>query len=401
MRELYELHGDGCGCPIHLADGDSVFDTKFKKIAPTIEADFMKQVWDKKLDATTLHQDLFAEHFTRLRGAAMQGYGRYFSKPRSMDEAALFQKMTQNAAQLSTAKQQAMIEEMRDLMTDASGKLRPRADWERTARGVMARHNGQYLKAEIEAASASASSAENWQEYQKAKKVYPNLRYETVGDSKVRDEHAALDGAVYPIDHPFWDTWMPPNGWNCRCMTVLTDEEENQLAPEKDPPKGFANNPGKTGKLFADDHPYFTRAKSKARLFEKGDLMRERITRDEVADFMAENVVSKKKDFTLPGGETFRFWKRDVMNVLAHPHKGGAAKNELLYAIAHALKNAVFLGSAPNTDPAKNQSLGWLYFLVEWLDQTFVLNMERIKMPDGSTRIRLYSIKEDNPDLPE
>ena len=49
----------------------------------------------------------------------------------------------------------------------------------------------------------------------------PYWEYVTAGDSQVRDEHAQLEGLVYPADHPFWGTYYPPNGH--RCVTGDTD----------------------------------------------------------------------------------------------------------------------------------------------------------------------------------
>ena len=39
--------------------------------------------------------------------------------------------------------------------------------------------------------------------------------YVTVGDDRVRPEHAALDGTTAPKDDPIWNTIYPPNGWAC------------------------------------------------------------------------------------------------------------------------------------------------------------------------------------------
>lgn len=70
--------------------------------------------------------------------------------------------------------------------------------------------------------------------------------YVTVGDGRVRDSHAALDGTRLPKDDPFWRRFMPPNGWNCRCQAIPIFEEEKIVSPPDDvePDKGFAFEPG-------------------------------------------------------------------------------------------------------------------------------------------------------------
>ena len=57
-------------------------------------------------------------------------------------------------------------------------------------------------------------------------KERPYLEYDAVDDTSTRPEHAALDGKVYPADDPFWDTWYPPNGYNCRCRANSVSPEE-------------------------------------------------------------------------------------------------------------------------------------------------------------------------------
>ena len=43
-------------------------------------------------------------------------------------------------------------------------------------------------------------------------------------------EHRAWEGLILPIDHPFWQTHFPPNGFRCRCAVLgVTQAEYDQL----------------------------------------------------------------------------------------------------------------------------------------------------------------------------
>lgn len=66
----------------------------------------------------------------------------------------------------------------------------------------------------------NAFAAGRWQEITRVQKAMPYLEYTAVMDDRTRDEHAALDGHIYPIDDPFWQTFYPPNGFNCRCSVI-------------------------------------------------------------------------------------------------------------------------------------------------------------------------------------
>ncbi len=66
--------------------------------------------------------------------------------------------------------------------------------------------------------------AGRWARLERTKSAFPFLRYVSVKDARVRPEHAAWDGTILPVDHPWWDTHFPPNGWNCRCDVQPVNE---------------------------------------------------------------------------------------------------------------------------------------------------------------------------------
>jgi Phage Mu protein F like protein len=80
-------------------------------------------------------------------------------------------------------------------------------------------------------------------------------------DERVRDSHRVLHGITRHIDDVFWDEYYPPNGWSCRCGTKQSRGPENAVTDhardDKSFPPAFRINPGKTGQIVSDEHPYF------------------------------------------------------------------------------------------------------------------------------------------------
>lgn len=60
-------------------------------------------------------------------------------------------------------------------------------------------------------------AAGRWDQIQRTKRLRPFLRYVAVQDRRTRPEHAEWHGTILPVDHEWWLSHYPPNGWNCRC----------------------------------------------------------------------------------------------------------------------------------------------------------------------------------------
>jgi len=85
----------------------------------------------------------------------------------------------------------------------------------------------------------SAHMAGRWAQLQAGKERRPYLQYRTAGDARVRPQHRAWDGLIYPVDDSFWETHYPPNGWGCRCTIRAyaqadLDQKSLQVAPPFD-----------------------------------------------------------------------------------------------------------------------------------------------------------------------
>ena len=178
--------------------------------------------------------------------------------------------MQRNLFKFSGAKNFVMAEDINRILTSEKGKSWG-SFWAEVQK-LNPKYNKNYLQAEWQTAKQAGYHAAAWQEYQRSKDLYPNLKYKTQGDNKVRDEHRLLEGYIAPIDSDFWKTYYPPNGWRCRCCVVQTAEEPTASpAPtltDKQLPKEFRGNVGITGQIFKEDsskggkpHPYFALSK--------------------------------------------------------------------------------------------------------------------------------------------
>ncbi len=69
-------------------------------------------------------------------------------------------------------------------------------------------------------------AAGRWARIQRTKATLPFVLYRTMRDERVRASHRPWDGLALPVDHPFWRTHYPPNGWRCRCTAFAVSERQ-------------------------------------------------------------------------------------------------------------------------------------------------------------------------------
>ena len=195
-----------------------------------------------------------------LERALIEGFGATLAEltPGSA-EFILLESFEDNLSRFTAAKQYQQVREL-----EAFKDLKF-AEFRQLGVDIFQRYNQAWLNTEFETVVNAASSGRKWTIFEKQKDSKPFLTYHTQQDSRVRPEHQTLDGITRPVDDSFWDSFTPPNGWNCRCF--LTSSATAPVTPMKDIklstinneiPEMFKFNPGKTGLLFSSLHPYYS-----------------------------------------------------------------------------------------------------------------------------------------------
>lgn len=155
-------------------------------------------------------------------------------------------------------------------LTRADGSRKSFREFLDDVRKVDETYNGAWLRAEYNFAHRSAQMAARWEASEKNGDRYL-LQYRTQSDSKVRPEHAALHGVTLEKGDGFWDYYLPPNGWGCRCTVVEVLRDQYAKTPhdeamdlgveatKNDRRNMFRWNSGKKGRTFPDYNPYTIR----------------------------------------------------------------------------------------------------------------------------------------------
>lgn len=102
----------------------------------------------------------------------------------------------------------------------------------------------------------SAYMAGRWKEQEATKDANPYLEYVSVMDASTTVICKDLNGKAYPIDHPVWDRFYPPNHFGCRARVEARSERDlkrrgikpsTEIPDDVDQPvNGFDYNPGKS-----------------------------------------------------------------------------------------------------------------------------------------------------------
>ncbi len=221
----------------------------------------LKKIFDREMRAGDLDKDIWKYNYKRLLRAIEVG-GIATDLDSDHPDYDLGEMIKDSALTFTAFKNHSNVTAMVNALTDENGKLRTWSKFKKAAKEISKDYNKNWLAAEYRTSVKSVRMAKIWQRIEDKKDKQPYLVYRTQQDDNVRDSHRLLHNICKPVDDPFWDEFYPPNGWRCRCFVRQRSKcngntEVTELPTEKQMPKAFRVNTGKSGNLYSDHHPYF------------------------------------------------------------------------------------------------------------------------------------------------
>lgn len=215
-----------------------------------------------KISKTDLPFDIIEQIYEQMLGYGKAGFGETFTDPYNPFYSTT-KKFNENLARFSAHK---IAHNLNDL--ENARKTLTSEQFATQAPKIQEKYLFNWLETEYKTNQKLSSGARKWAEVSADKEVFPYLEYVAILDENTRDEHAALDGIIKKVDDSFWDTYFPPNGYNCRCSVNRVrsgTETDLRKKPIQETDKNmntiFKHNPGKQGVIFKGTHPYFDNRK--------------------------------------------------------------------------------------------------------------------------------------------
>lgn len=131
----------------------------------------------------------------------------------------------------------------------------------------IVRKYNRYQAAEEQTARHRARAGKQWERFHEKNRLrlFPNIQWLPSRSATPREEHIPFYHRIWPKDDPFWDYNQPGALWNCKCdwqevKNNPTDSTPEGEEPKSVSPKGLQGNPAKTGRIFSENHPYYSKA---------------------------------------------------------------------------------------------------------------------------------------------
>lgn len=202
-----------------------------------------------------IEPDLFAHTFDKLEEAL-----DVFGKPDwGTPDRDFLEALRHNEAVFAAFKTHKQQKELHSMLTDKEGKMKSFDQFRKDTETILTNYNVNWLRTEYDTAVRRARFAADWKRFEKDKDLFPRLKWLPSVSVSKREGHKAFYNRVWDADDPFWATNYPGNLWNCKCGITSTDTPatEGKTPHSHDKPEpGLDKNPGITGEMFTNTHPY-------------------------------------------------------------------------------------------------------------------------------------------------
>lgn len=310
-----------------------------------------------------------------------------------------------NSSSFSAFKVHRLQNDIAAQLLDDKGNLKSFERFSNDVQSITDHGCKRWLRTEYDTAIIRSHRAAEWKQFVLEAKVLPNIKWIQTISLTPREEHRIFWGLILPITHPFWNIHQPGDVWGCKCNWESTDEEPTSLPKGwlklLKPSKGLEGNPGQTGLIFTDNHPYVT----------AGYLSSEKL-KEVVAKFLHKQLEkSAKENITKLKSVIDRFngypiTKQDSINgkilVLQGSFKNivehGGISNEILHYLSQMklenLDRWKYIGWAPH-NRKHNESEFATYYEFSYMGKTYYAIM---RMHKGYKCEVLHAIKLKSPD---
>ena len=243
-----------------IGEGQSVYAEEIGHGASSVLESLLEQLFNgKKLTSDNQLLRATARDYTE---ALQHGYGGKLTDIAwNTPDMETLEALTKNVYQFAAAKNYHELRDLTDAIRDGN-RIRSFEEFRDEALPIIGKYNQKWLRTEYNQAIAAAQSGARWNDFQRGKKEMPYLQYQCIMDGNTRPEHAQLHGVIKRIDDDFWDRYLPPNGWGCRCEAIQLPGSSYEETPNTQinvpfVPEMFQINFGKRGIAFPPSHAYF------------------------------------------------------------------------------------------------------------------------------------------------
>lgn len=244
----------------------SIYGTRLPAHVQAIQTEALDRYIDQLIEALynghilpgEIDGDLTDEIANQLFSAIEEGYGESLGTLATDTESfALLTDLEADVHRFSAFKNYQFIRDAHPLLLNEAGEVRSLSQFRQAALKLSNQVHLHHLNTEYNLALATGQSVQAEEEYFQNIEVFPGLMWETVGDDRVRHDHASLDGKVFRVDDP--NRPSVPAGYNCRCIWTPTEiTADSQISEWTDPhPTGLPVNAYLERRVFGADHPVY------------------------------------------------------------------------------------------------------------------------------------------------